>query len=129
MGIIDLLLKEIDTKNSDMTEQMHQLCDKIMEQEKDKSKYQVLAPKGGLVFLALETLGRNDNEIAFLTLEREDEDKYIAVYYSLEKERINEENLEDTIPLRRRRVWEINEFKPKKILTQYAIKLKFLRGE
>ena len=129
MGIIDLLLKEIDTKNSDLTEQMRQLCDKIMEEEKDKSKYQTLAPKGGLVFLALETLGRNDNEIAFLTLEREDEDKYVAVYYSLEKERINEENLEDTIPLRRRRVWEINEFKPKKILTQYAMKLKFLRGE
>lgn len=129
MGIIDILLKEIDTSKSDMTEQTRQICDKIMEQEKPKQKYEAIAPKGGLVFLALETLGRNDKEIGFLTLEREDEDRYVAVYYTLETYRINEENIEDTIPPRRRKVWEINEFKPKKILAQYAMKLKFLRGE
>ena len=129
MGIIDLLLKEIETKNSDLTEQTRQICDQIMEQEKSKFQYEALAPKGGLVFLSLEVQGRNDKEIGFLTLEREDEDRYVAVYYTLEKYRIDEENLEETIPPRRRKVWEINEFKPKKILTQYAMKLKFLRGE
>jgi len=129
MGIIDILLEEIKPKNSDVTEQTRQICDQIMEQEKSKIKYAPLAPKGGLVFLALEVQGRNDKEIGFLTLEREDEERYVAVYYTLEKYRINEENLEDTIPPRRRKVWEINEFKPKKILTQYAMKLKFLRGE
>ena len=129
MGIIDLLLEEVGTKNSDMTEQTRQICDQIMEQEKSKLQYEALAPKGGLVFLALEVQGRNDKEIGFLTLEREDEDRYVAVYYTLEKHRINVESIEDTIPPRRRKIWEINEFKPKKILTQYAMKLKFLRGE
>jgi len=128
MGIIDILLKEINIK-SDITEQTRQICDKIMEQEKPKLQYEVLAPKGGLIFLALEVPGRNDKEIGFLTLEREDEERYVVIYYTLEKYRINEENLEDTIPPRRRKVWEINEFKPNKILTQYAMKLKFLRGE
>lgn len=129
MGIIDELMKEIDTKRSDITEQTRQICDRIMKEETPNFKYEVLAPKGGLIFLALEAPGRNDKEIGFLTLEREDEDRYVAVYYTLETYRINEENIEDTIPPRRRKVWEINEFKPKKILAQYAMKLKFLRGE
>lgn len=129
MGIIDILLSEVQIKNSEMPEQVRQICDKIMEQEKGTCKYEKLAPTGGLIFLALEAPGRNDKEIGFLTLEREDIEKYVAVYYTLEKHRINEKDLEKSIPPRRRKVWEINEFKPQKILTQYAMKLKFLRGE
>lgn len=129
MGILKILLSEITTPDVDMTEQIRTICDQIMEQEKHTFKYPELHPKGGSVFLSLEVPGRYDKEIGVLTLEREDVERYVAVFLTLEKYRINEENMEDTVPPRRRKVWVIDENKAEKILTQFAIKLKMLRGE
>ena len=128
MGILKILLEEIKTPNADLTQQVRELCDLIMIQELPNMKYPELAPKGSTVFLSIEAPGRYNWEIGFLTLEREDMETYIAVYYTLEKHRINED-MEKTVPPRRRKVWVINEHKAEKILTQFAVKLKMLRGE
>lgn len=127
MGILDILLSEI--KSTNLTQQVREICDQIMKQEKEKQKYSELSPKGSMVFLSLEAPGRNDKEIGFLVLEREDEESYVIIYQTLEKYRINIENPEETPPPRRRKVWVVNEFKAEKILTAYATKLKILRGE
>jgi hypothetical protein len=103
------------------------ICDQIKEEEKENNKYPELAPKGPLVFLSVEVPGRNSKEIGFLTLEREDEELYNVIYSTLEKHRITEP-IENTIAPRRRKVWVINENKSAKILTQFAKKLKMLKG-
>jgi len=127
MGILDTLLSEI--KSSDLTQQVREICDQITKQEKDKQEYPELAPSGPTVFLSLEAPGRNNKEIGFLTLEREDEEVYIIVYHSLEKNRIDEIDIERSAAPRRRKAWVINEVKAAKILTTYAKKLKMLRGD
>lgn len=127
MGILEILLSEI--KSPDLTQQVREICDKIMNQEKELQKYSKLAPSGPTVFLSLEAPGRNDKEIGFLTLEREDEETYIIVYHTIEKYRIDEKDIEKSITPRRRKTWVINEVKAEKILTNYAKKLKMLRGD
>lgn len=129
MGILQILLQEIKTPNADLTQQVREICDQIMEQEMPNMQYPQLAPAGSTVFLSLEAPGRYSSEIGFLTLEREDMETYVAVYHTLEKRRINQEKIEDTVPPRRRKVWVISENKAEKILTQFAVKLKMLRGE
>lgn len=127
MGILKILLEEI--KTSDMTQQIREICDQIMEQEKKNLQYSDLVPKGATIFLSVEVPGRNTKEIGFLTLEREDEERYVAVYHTLEKYRIKVDNPDDVIPARRRKIWVIDENKAEKILMQFAKKLKMLRGE
>lgn len=127
MGILKILLEEI--KTSDMTQQIREICDQIMEQEKKNLQYSDLVPKGATIFLSVEVPGRNTKEIGFLTLEREDEERYVAVYHTLEKYRIKVDNPDDVIPPRRRKIWVIDENKAEKILMQFAKKLKMLRGE
>ena len=127
MGILQILLSEI--KSSDLTQQVREICDQIMEQEKDNQKYSELAPKGSTIFLSIEAPGRNSKEIGFLTLEKEDEETYVIVYQTIEKYRIDENNLEESPSPRRRKTWVIKEIKAEKILIIYAKKLKMLRGE
>jgi hypothetical protein len=124
MGILEQLLNEI--KEPDLTHQVRVICDQIIKEE-PLSKYAELNPMGPRVFLSIEVPGRNNKEIGFLTLEREDEEVYCAIYSTLEKYRISE-NPEETIAPRRRKVWVIDENKAEKILTQFAKKLKMLRG-
>lgn len=125
MGILDQLLSEI--KEPDLTHQVRVICDQIIKEEAKTFEYQELAPIGPRVFLTLEVPGRNKKEIGFLTLEREDEEVYCAIYSTLEKHRISDDP-ENVLPPRRRKVWVIDENKAEKILTQFAKKLKMLRG-
>lgn len=125
MGILQHLLSEL--KDTDLTHQVRVICDQIIEEEKDKIEYPELNPTGPRVFLSLSVPGRNDREIGFLTLEREDLEVYVAIYSTLEKHRIVEDP-EEQLPPRRRKVWVIDENKAEKILTQFAKKLKMLRG-
>lgn len=127
MGILETLLSEM--KSSDLTQQVREICDQIMEQEKSKQEYPELAPKGSTIFLCVEAPGRNDKEIGFLSLEKEDEETYVIVHQTLEKYRINHEHKEETPLPRRRKVWLVKEVKAEKILIAYAKKLKMLRGE
>jgi len=125
MGILKQLLNEL--KDSPLTDQVRIICDQIIEEEKNSIEYPELNPTGPRVFLSLSVPGRNNKEVGFLTLEREDEEVYVAIYSTLEKHRIVE-NPEEQLPPRRRKVWVIDENKAEKILTQYAKKLKMLRG-
>lgn len=127
MGILNDLLKEI--KEPDLTNQVRMICDKILEEEKVSFLYPELCPTGPRIFLSIEVPGRNDKEIGFLSLEREDEEVYVIIYSTLEKYRINKEKVEETIAPRRRKVWVSDNNKAEKILTQFAKKLKMLRGE
>lgn len=125
MGILKALLSEI--KDSDLTSQVRIICDQIMAEEEPKFKYPKLAPKGPRIFLTVEVPGNNNKEIGFLSLEREDEEVYVAIYSTLEKNRIADP-IEDTVPPRRKKIWVIDENKAEKILTKFAVKLKMLRG-
>ena len=125
MGILQHLLSEI--KDTSLTTQVRIICDQIMAEEVPNFQYPELTPKGPRVFLSVEVPGQNKKEIGFLTLEREDEEVYVAVYSTLEKHRIADP-IEDTVAPRRRKVWVIDENKAEKILTKFAKKLKMLRG-
>lgn len=119
MGILQQILSEL--KDSPTPEQVKIICDQIYNQEKDKANQSNIenAPKGPLIYLALEVKGRYRGEVGFLTLERENEEEFSSVYYSAP----------NGTPLKIRKVWNIKENKPEKILTEYAKKFKMLRGE
>lgn len=119
MTVLQELLDEL--KGDDNTDIVRQMCDRIAKEEKRNIENHLSLPQGPNIFLALEVPGRTKTEIAFLCLERENEDKYLAVMF-VKPKRGNK-------PLKRQRVWEINDHRPVKILTEYAMKYKFLRGE
>jgi len=89
MGILKELLSEI--KEPDLTHQVRLICDQIIAEESPNFEYPDLVPKGPRVFLSVEVPGRNNKEAGFLTLEREDEEEYVAIYSTLEKHRIVED--------------------------------------
>lgn len=121
MTLLDQLISELTTKEE--IEQLRELCDRISNDETLENKQ--IAPLGPRVFLCVNVPGRNDKEIGFLTLERESSDSYLSVYHVLSKTQLGNEN----IAPRRIRVWEIHEFKPKKVMKQFLEVCKMLRGE
>lgn len=123
MSILTQILSEI--KTDDVTEKIRSLCDQIQHEENISEKYESKLPRGPNIFLALEVPGRHTKEIGFLTLERESADCYLLVFSTISKLQIRDEFKS----CKRRRVWQIDEFKPEKILTELAKKYKFLRGE
>lgn len=123
MTILRQILDEI--KTDDKTQQMRELCEKIQVEETE-GKENSIAPKGPNIFLSLEVPGRNTKEIAFLTLERESNSKYLVILYTLLK---SQASLIDEKPLKRRKVWEIEDNRPEKVVTFYAKQFKYLKGE
>ena len=126
MSILGDIIKEID--NDDKLEVIRILCDQIFEEEVGNIENRDVLPTGPNIFLSLEVPGRVKNEIAFLSLERESEDVYLAVLFVTEKKQLKKEFLED-VSMKRQRVWKINDHRPEKILTEYAKKYKLLRGQ
>ena len=86
-------------------------------------------PEGPNIFLCLEVPGHTTKHIGFLTLEREEEELYLAVFWALERSQIIPDDPKNTLPARKKRVWEIRDHRAEKILTEYAKHFKFLRGE
>lgn len=123
MRILKQLLDELKTE--DNTQQVRELCDKISKEEYNPDGHIDHLPIGPNIFLSLEVPGRSTKEIAFLTLERESEDLYLAVLYTIPL--LHTRMPEST--LKRQRVWEIKDHRPEKILTAYAKQYKYLRGE
>lgn len=123
MGILDDIIKEIEPETKGNTEQIREICRQIAEEEPVRHKEK--APEGANVFLTIEVPPRRKNEISYLFLERENEDKYLAVYSTMlaKDYQVMEKNP------KRVRVYEINEFRPKKIMNQFAKIVKLLRGE
>lgn len=126
MGILQELLKEI--KSDDMTQQIREICDKIYEEESPNFLYPDQEPKGTNVFLALEVPGRYTKEIGYVTLERQSKELYVAIFHTLDINRIDKDP-EITPMARRHKVWEIDENKAEKILMKFAKICKMLRGE
>lgn len=123
MGILQTLLGEMKTK--DLTQQVRELCDKISKEEKENIKNDHFLPEGPNIFLALEVPGRTKKEVAYLTLERESEDVYLTVLYTIPLIQMRKPDAN----LKRQKVWEINDHRPERILTEYAKVNKLLRGD
>ena len=120
MSLLKQLLNELTTKKE--IEQLRELCDKISNDE--ILKYKEVAPLGSRVFLCINVPGRNNKEIGFLTLEQESLENYILVYHILNKTQLTNKSV---VP-KRVRVWEVNEFKPKKVMKQFLEIAKMLLG-
>ena len=120
MSVINDLVKEVESEEVDA--QIKELCDKISDEEKNKGMYPNLRPRGPNIFLALEIPGEVKGKISFLCLEREAQATYIVSVRSKIFSEVSK-------PLVKTRVWEIKEQNPDKILTEYAKKIKLLRGE
>ena len=120
MSLLDQLLSELTTKEE--VEQLRELCDKISNDE--MLEYKEVAPFGPRVFLCINVAGRNNKEIGFLTLEQESLESYILVYHVLNKTQLTKKAV---VP-KRVRVWEVHEFKPKKVIKQFLEVAKMLRG-
>ena len=121
--ILQKVLSEIESE--DDTEKIRKLCYQINEEEKSNIKNDGYLPVGPNIFLSLEVPGRNDKELAFLALERESADLYLSVLYTIAKTQLRKPDWS----LKRQRVWEIEDHRPEKILTNYAKTYKYLRGE
>jgi hypothetical protein len=122
MTILSEILAEI--KSHESLQQMREMCDKIQaEEEKDINEDMIeLLPRGPNIFLSLQVPGRTKKEYSFLTLERESEDVYIIGHYVISIFKLEESP-------KRQRVWQINDHRVEKIITEYAKKYKFLKGE
>lgn len=126
MAILQQILEEI--KSDDDLEKIRILCDQIFDQEKDDIKHIRILPKGPNLLLVLEVPGRIKGEIAFLALERESQDLYLAVLFVTDGKEFQKSKSERP-SIKRQRVWQINDHRPEQILTEYAKRYKFLRGE
>jgi len=127
MGILDLLLKEITS--NDLTQQIREICAQIAEEEKDNTEHKECILKGPNIFLCLEVPGRRANEVAVLTLEREYEEIYVVALWTWTKNQIEFFKDDDLPTPKKQKTWIIQEYKAKKILTEYAKIVKTLRGE
>jgi hypothetical protein len=119
-SILDEIISEI--KTDDMTQQIREICDRIMEQELPNSKWMEYAPKGPNKFLILEVDGFLKNETGFLTLERETEQDYVGVHWSFNIAKPNR-------PARKVKVHTIEGNSAKKIMYHFAKLVKFYRGD
>jgi len=117
---LDKLISEINS--SDMTQQIREMCDIIMEEEIPRMKYREYAPKGPNKFLILEVQGFLKKEIGFLTLERESEEDYVGVFWAFRLDKKDK-------PPRKSKVHTIEGNTAKKIIYQFAKLVKFYRGE
>lgn len=123
MTILKQIIEELGT--DDKLQKLLEICDKIKKEEKETIIHIDAIPKGPNIFLSLEVPGKTKGEICFLTLEREREDLYLTVLYSISYLKYAKKDYS----LKRLKVWEIHDNRPEKILTGYAKTYKFLKGE
>jgi hypothetical protein len=118
-------------KTNDATEQIRILTEQIFTEETPQMKYIDFRPQGANIFLALQVPGHTKKEVGFLCLERETEDLWIASYWTI-PEKLIEEKIEveekEAAP-RKKKVIQINDHRPEKIVTEYAKLFKFYNGE
>ena len=127
MGILATILEELGTDK--LVEQVHMICQQIIEEEKQNFEYMDYASDGPNIFMTLEVPGRNQKEVGFLSLEREGEEIYLIIYSTLLKVDMEGVKPEDAPPPKRQKVWEIRDHRAEKIVTDYAKRIKLLRGE
>jgi len=125
VSLLRTIIEEMEKDGKDNLQKIRELCDQISKEEAENITHETHLPKGPNIILSLEVPGRNTKEIAYLTLEREGPALYLAVLYTIPLLQIR---MPDS-SLKRQKVWTIEEERPEKILTEYAKKYKFLRGE
>jgi len=117
---LDKIISEIPSTN--ITQQIREMCDIIMDEEKIRMEHLKYAPKGPNKFLVIEVKGMLKREIGFLTLERESEEEYVGVYWAFRLDKADR-------PPRKIKVHPIEGNSAKKIMYQFAKLVKFYRGE
>ena len=117
---LDNIIAEIPS--SDITQLVREICDIVMKEESPKMKNLKHAPKGPNKFITLEVKGMLKKEIGFLTLEREEEELYIGVFWAFRLDKADK-------PARKIKVHPIEGNSAKKIMYQFAKLVKFYRGE
>jgi hypothetical protein len=128
MSILGDLINSI--KTPDLVDQMRILCDQIFEQESQGMNYIDQRPQGANIFLCLQVPGSTKDEVGFLALERDNEDLWLVSFWSInETDLIKFQNKESESRPRKKKIHEIKDHRPEKVLTQYAKLFKFYNGE
>jgi len=127
MGILATIIDELGTDK--LIEQVHMICQQIREEEESSFEYIEYASDGPNIFLTLEAPGRNQKEVGFLSLEREGEEIYLIIYSTLLKVDIEGVAPEEAPTPKRQKVWEVRDHRAEKIVTDFAKRIKLLRGE
>lgn len=123
MTIIDEIMQSIPSSTA--TEKILEICRHIQTEEHPKTEHPGKLPKGPNIFLSLEVPGRRSHEISYISLEREEEFNYLAIYRTT---LIKDYQNADKHP-KRVNVREIRYGDPKKVITEFAKIVKMLRGE
>jgi len=123
MTILGNIIKELN--ENDLTLQVKKICEQIELEETKKCKHPKRRPTGPNTFLSIEVPGIKKNEVSYVSLEREGEEEYLTVLWSL----YNKFYADESKNLKKIKVWQINENKAEKILINFAKTVKFLRGE
>ena len=129
MSILRNLISKM--KTSDLVEQMRILCDQIFEEESKEMTYIEQRPQGVNIFLCLQVPGSIKQEVGFLALERDNEDLWLTSFWNIsESDLIKGRDTEEYVSRpRKKKIHEIKDHRPEKILTEYAKILKFYNGE
>ena len=127
MGILEDIIAELPS--DELVEQVHRIATDILEEEKPKFEYMDYASEGPNILLTIEVPGRNKKEVGFLSLEREGPEVYILVFLTLPVLTMETKKPDEALPPKRQRVWEIKDHRAIKIMTEFAKKVKYLRGE
>lgn len=116
-------------KTSDLVEQMRILTERVFEEESPNMEYIDYRPQGANIFLSLQVPGSLKQEVGFISLERENEDLWLVSYWTIPLRQVKQAIEEDQrIYLRKKRIEEIKDHRPEKILTKYAKIFKFYHG-
>ena len=128
MSILRDLISKM--KTSDLVEQMRILCDQILDQESGEMEYIEQRPQGANIFLCLQVPGPTTHEVGFLALERDNEDLWLVSFWSISETDLKKVHDEDFISRpRKKKIHEVKDHRPEKVLTEYAKLLKFYNGE
>ena len=106
MRILEGILLELKEEELDI--QVFEICNRIQEEEDPPNE--TLAPKNTSIFLCLEYNNSNENEIKFLTLEREIPNKYFIGFWCSKNDK----------QVKRIKSIDINERKAEEILKAFA---------
>ena len=123
MTILGDIIEELG--ENDLTLQVRKICEQIELEEIKNCKHPERLPTGPNTFLSIEIPGIKSNEVSYLSLEREGEEEYLTVLWSL----YNKFYLDESKNLKKIKVWQINENKAEKILINFAKTVKLLRGK
>lgn len=131
MGILEDIIAELPSDK--LIEQLHMIATNILEEEEPNFYYdkRILdyASEGPNVLLTLEVPGKNKKEVGFISLEREAPEVYLVIFSTLPITEIDGKKPDEALPPKRQRVWEVKDHRATKIMTEFAKKVKYLRGE